>query len=122
LSVFDDPTIFPICLSLIAIWYALSSLWHFADKGLRPVRLYSDLLVKKSLVYFSILIIFIFITYYLGTHVITVEDGKVGTKVFTVNGREVTERLTVIQGLIATLGVMGSVVVLMIVFNIDRLN
>jgi len=55
----SDPNIFSIFVLLVAVWYALCSLWHFSDRGLRPVRQYSDFLVIKSIVYFSILILFI---------------------------------------------------------------
>jgi hypothetical protein len=54
-----DRHIFPLFVLLIGIWYALSAVWHFADRGLRPYRTYSDLLVVKSVVYISILIIFV---------------------------------------------------------------
>jgi hypothetical protein len=37
LSVYD-PRIFSLFVLLIAIWHATAALWHFADRGLRPIR------------------------------------------------------------------------------------
>lgn len=98
LSVSDNPTIFPLFVSLVTIWYALASLWHFADRGLRPVRSYSDFLVVKSIVYFSILMIFLFVTYYPGNPV-------------TSENKEIVKN-----------GLMSSVVILLLIFNAERLN
>src|SRR6476469_604783 len=33
-----DPRIFSLFVLLIAIWHAIAALWHFADRGLRPIR------------------------------------------------------------------------------------
>src|SRR3712207_328951 len=93
LFVSDHDLIFPIYVSLIAIWYALCALWHFADRGLRPLRPYSDFLVGKSVVYFSIVLIFI----------------AFGNSVIDRNGQ--------IDAVL-----MVSVLVLMVVFNIERLS